>query len=74
MFNGQKLGRTYDINNLEAIIKSTVSQEIVLVFVNCEEKDLRFTAPHDFDDLKSYLITRRVVLNPGSTLKIFAVP
>mmetsp|Transcript_78830 Transcript_78830/g.109215 ORF Transcript_78830/g.109215 Transcript_78830/m.109215 type:complete len:251 (+) Transcript_78830:13-765(+) len=71
VFKGKKLNRKHRITNINAIIKSLVSDEVVFHFP--QSKDLRMTCPQK-EDLINMLLLRYSNLSPETTLRIYAVP
>lgn len=71
VFKGKKLNRKHRITNINAIIKSLVSDEVVFHFP--QSKDLRMTCKQK-DDLINTLLLRYSNLSPETTLRIYAVP
>ena len=72
VFEDGKLNRKHKITNLGAIIKSTKSAEMVLVFPMA--KDLRLNGLEKRDDLQKIIQLRFTNRDTINTLKIFAVP
>jgi hypothetical protein len=72
VFESGKMSRKHKITNMTAFIKSTKSNECVLVFPHA--KDLRLDGITDVQDLQSIVQLRFVNKNPTDTLRIYAVP
>ena len=72
VFEDDKINRKHKITNISAIIKSTKSSEMVLVFPMA--KDLRLNGLENRDELQKIIQLRFINRDPVNTLKIFAVP
>jgi Unconventional myosin tail, actin- and lipid-binding len=72
VFEDSKINRKHKITNIGAIINSTKSTEMVLVFPMA--KDLRLNGLERRDDLQKIIQLRFINRDPVNTLKIFAVP
>jgi len=72
LFEAGKISRKHKITNMTALIKSTKSNELVLVFPHA--KDLRLTGITNIPDLQGILQLRFVNKNQADTLRIYAVP
>jgi hypothetical protein len=71
LFEDKKISRTHNLATIVAIIKSKVSNEIVLVFPSTDAKDLRLDNMRFQEELETIIKLRFCNRNMSDTLKIF---
>ena len=74
LFDRNNLNRRHRVTNMTAIIKSTVSTEVVLVFPNAKDLRMQNLTAQQVTDLQSAIQLRYVNKCPSKTLQVFAVP
>lgn len=74
LFDKNSLNRRHRVTNMSAIIKSTVSSEVVLVFPNAKDLRMLNLTNQQVTDLQSAIQLRYVNKCPNKTLLIFGVP
>lgn len=70
---GSKLIRKQNISQIDAIIKSQTSNEIVFIFPDKDSKDLRIKGLADEMELQSLIQSRFLTLKPNGLLRIYSV-
>lgn len=74
LFDKNSLNRRHRVTNMNAIIKSTVSSEVVLVFPNAKDLRMLGLLAQQVTDLQSAIQLRYVNKCPTKTLFIYGVP
>ena len=74
LFEKNTLNRRHRVTNMSAIIKSTVSSELVLVFPSAKDCRLTGLSEERISELQSLIQMRYVNKCPTKTLMIFACP
>lgn len=68
-----KLIRKQNIGQIDAIVKSTLSNEVVFIFPDKNTKDLRVKGLADVMELQSLIQSRYLTLKPNGLLRIYSV-
>ena len=74
LFDKNNLNRRHRVTNMSAIIKSTVSTEVVLVFPNAKDLRMQGLTAEQVNDLQSAIQMRYINKCPTKTLEIYGVP
>ena len=74
LFDRNNLNRRHRVTNMSAIIKSTVSSEVVLVFPNAKDLRMQNLSEQQKTDLQTFILMRYVNKCPNKTLMIYGVP
>ena len=74
LFDRDALNRRHRVTNMSAIIKSTISSEVVLIFPNAKDLRMDGLTNEQVTDLQSVIQLRYVNKCPNKTLQIYGVP
>ena len=74
LFEKNNLNRRHRVTNMSAIIKSTLSTEVVLVFPNAKDLRMIGLTAQQVTELQSVIQLRYVNKCPNKTLEIYGVP
>ena len=74
LFDKNSLNRRHRVTNMSAIIKSTVSPEVVLVFPNAKDLRMNGLTESQVTDLQSAIQLRYINKAPNKLLYIYGCP
>ena len=74
LFDKNSLNRRHRVTNMSAIIKSTVSSEVVLVFPSAKDLRMQGLTEQQKTDLQSQIQLRYINKCPTKTLQIYGCP